>query len=155
MCDRSICRSFIHPAVLAAIRRSGRNKSGGGVGGLKTTASENMEIAKALWQLFYAMLIFACYLLFIIFVAPFGFGFATIVSALSSFRGRSYLSATIAVFTGILLEALAFWIWIVSWIFGNPAHYRWRPWGLPASRYAGSRQRVGGGERPRIALTPG
>jgi hypothetical protein len=63
-----------------------------------------MEIAKALRQLSYAMLIFAGYLLFMIFVAPFGFGFATFVSAWSSFRGRSYLSATVAVFTGILLE---------------------------------------------------
>jgi hypothetical protein len=64
-----------------------------------------MEIAKALWQLSYAMLIFAGYLLFMVFVTPFGFGFATFVSAWSSFRGGSYLSATIAVFTGILLES--------------------------------------------------
>jgi hypothetical protein len=61
-----------------------------------------MEIAKALWQLSYAMLIFAGYLLFIVFVAPFGFGFAAFVSAWNSFRGRSYLSATIAVFYGNL-----------------------------------------------------
>jgi hypothetical protein len=67
-----------------------------------------MEIAKALWQLSYAMLIFAGYLLFMIFVAPFGFGFATFVSAWSSFRGRSYLSATVAVFTAILLEVFGF-----------------------------------------------
>jgi hypothetical protein len=40
-----------------------------------------MEIAKALWQLSYAMLIFACYLLFMVFVAPFGFGFAAFVNA--------------------------------------------------------------------------
>jgi hypothetical protein len=52
-----------------------------------------MEIAKALWQLSYAMLIFACYLLFMVFVAPFGFGFAAFVSAWNSFRGRGYLSA--------------------------------------------------------------
>jgi hypothetical protein len=63
-----------------------------------------MEIAKGLWQLSYAMLIFAGYLLFIVFVAPFGFGVAAFVSAWNSFRGRSYLSATIAVFAGILLE---------------------------------------------------
>jgi hypothetical protein len=85
-----------------------------------------MEIAKALWQLSYAMVIFACYLLFMVFVAPFGFGFAAFVSAWNSFRGRGYLSATIAVFTGILLEAIAFGIWIAvaSWIFGNPVQYR-------------------------------
>ncbi|WP_159011077.1 hypothetical protein [Bradyrhizobium sp. S69] len=85
-----------------------------------------MEIAKALWQLSYAMLIFAGYLLFMIFVAPFSFGFAAFVSAWNSFRGRSYLSATIAVFTGILLELFGFGIWIAvaSWIFGNPVQYR-------------------------------
>jgi hypothetical protein len=85
-----------------------------------------MEIAKALWQLPYAMLIFAGYLLFMVFVAPFGFGFASFVSAWNSFRGRSYLFATIAVFTGILLEVFAFGIWIAvaSWIFGNPFQYR-------------------------------
>ena len=85
-----------------------------------------MEIAKALWQLSNAMLIFAGYLLFMVFVAPFGFGFAAFVSAWNSFRGRRYLSATIAVFTGILLEVFAFGIWIAvaSWIFGNPVHYR-------------------------------
>ena len=85
-----------------------------------------MEIAKALWQLSYAILIFAGYLLFMVFVATFGFGFAAFVSAWNSFRGRSYLSATIAVFTGILLEVFAFGIWIAaaSWIFGNPVQYR-------------------------------
>jgi len=56
-------------------------------GKTQTAASEDMEIAKALWQLSYAMLIFAGYLIFMIFVAPFGFGFATFVSAWSSFRG--------------------------------------------------------------------
>jgi hypothetical protein len=122
----AICRSFLHPAALAAIQRSGRNKSRSAVGGPQTAAPENMEIAKALWQLSCAMLIFAGYLLFMIFVAPFGFGFATFVSAWSSFRGRSYLSATVAVFTRILLEVFGFGIWIVvaSWIFGNPAQYR-------------------------------
>jgi len=49
-----------------------------------------MEIAKALWQLSYAMLIFAGYLLFMVFVAPFGFGFAALVSAWNTLRGRSY-----------------------------------------------------------------
>jgi hypothetical protein len=85
-----------------------------------------MEIAKALWQLSYAMLIFAGYLLFTVFVAPFGFGFAAFVSAWNSFRGRSYLSTAIAVSTGILLEVFAFGIWIAlaSWIFGNPVQYR-------------------------------
>jgi hypothetical protein len=85
-----------------------------------------MEIAKALWQLSYAMLVFAGYLLFMVFVAPFGFGFAAFVSAWNSFRGRSYSSATIAVFTGIFLEGFAFGIWIAvaSWIFGNPVQYR-------------------------------
>ena len=85
-----------------------------------------MEIAKALWQLSYAMLIFAGYLLITVFVAPFGFGFSAFVSAWDSFRGRSYLSATIAVFTGILLEVFGFGIWIAvaSWIFGNPVQYR-------------------------------
>jgi hypothetical protein len=85
-----------------------------------------METAKALWQLSYAMLIFASYLLFMVFVAPFGFGFAAFVSAWSSLRGRSYLSVTIAVFKGILLEAFGFGIWIVvaSWIFGSPVQYR-------------------------------
>ena len=85
-----------------------------------------MEIAKALWQLSYAILIFAGYLLFMLFVAPFGFGFAALVSAWNSFRGRSYLSATIAVFTGILLEVFGFGIWIVvaSRIFGSPVQYR-------------------------------
>jgi hypothetical protein len=88
--------------------------------------SEHMEIAKALWQLSYAILIFAGYLLFMVFVAPFGFGFASFVSAWNSFRARSYLSATIAVFTGILLEVFGFGIWIVvaSWIFGSPVQYR-------------------------------
>src|ERR1700730_19144933 len=87
-----------------------------------------MEIAKALWQLSYAMLIFACYLLFMVFVAPFGFGFAALVSAWNSFRGRSYLSAAIGVFTGIFLEVFGFGIWIAvaSWIFGNPAQFRCR-----------------------------
>jgi hypothetical protein len=75
-----------------------------------------MEIAKALWQLSYAMLIFAGYLLFMFFVAPFSLGFAVFVSAWNSFRGRSYLSATIAGFTGILLEVLAFGIWIAVWL---------------------------------------
>jgi hypothetical protein len=85
-----------------------------------------MEIAKALWQLSYAMSIFACYLLFMVFVAPFGFGFAAFVSARNSFRGQSYLSAAIAVFTGIFLEVFGFGIWIAlaSWIFGNPAQFR-------------------------------
>jgi hypothetical protein len=85
-----------------------------------------MEIAKALWQLSYAMLIFAGYLLFMVFVTPFGFGFAAFVSAWSSFRERSYLSATVAVFTGILLEIFGFGIWIAvaSWIFGSPVQYR-------------------------------
>jgi hypothetical protein len=85
-----------------------------------------MEIAKALWQLSYAMLIFAGYLLFIVFVAPFSFGFPAFVSAWNSFRGRSYLSATIAVFMGILLEVFGFgtWIAVASWIFGNPVQYR-------------------------------
>jgi hypothetical protein len=85
-----------------------------------------MEIAKALWQLSYAMLIFAGYLLFIVFVAPFGFGYSAFVSAWNSFCARSYLSATIAVLTGILLEVFAFGIWIAvaSWIFGNPVQYR-------------------------------
>jgi hypothetical protein len=85
-----------------------------------------MEIAKALWQLSYATLIFAGYLLFMLFVAPFGFGFAALVSAWNSFRGRSYLSAAIAVFAGILLEVFGFGIWIVvaSWIFGSPVQYR-------------------------------
>ena len=95
-------------------------------GKTQTAASEDMEIAKALWQLSYAMLIFAGYLVFMVFVAPFGFGFATFVSAWSSFRGGSYWSATIAVFTGILLEVFGFGIWIVvaSWIFGSPVQYR-------------------------------
>jgi hypothetical protein len=85
-----------------------------------------MEIANALWQLSYAMLIFAGYLLFVVFVAPFGFGFAAFVSAWNSFRGRSYLSAAVAVFTGIFLEVFGFGIWIAvaSWIFGNPAQFR-------------------------------
>jgi hypothetical protein len=85
-----------------------------------------MEIANALWQLSYAMLIFAGYLPFVVFVAPFGFGFAAFVSAWNSFRGRSYLSAAVAVFTGIFLEVFGFGIWIAvaSWIFGNPAQFR-------------------------------
>ena len=85
-----------------------------------------MEITKALWQLFYAILIFATYVLCMVFVAPFGFGFAAFVSAWNSFRGRSYLSATIAVSKGILLETFGFGIWIVvaSWIFGSPVQYR-------------------------------
>jgi len=84
-----------------------------------------MEIAKALWQLFYALLILG-YLLFMVFIAPFGFGFASFVSAWNSFLARSYLSATIAVFTGFLLEVFGFGIWIVvaSWIFGSPVQYR-------------------------------
>jgi hypothetical protein len=85
-----------------------------------------MEIAKALLQLSYAMLIFAGYLLFMVFVAPFGFGFAAFVSAWNSFRERSYASAAIAAFTGILLEVFGFGIWIAvaSWIFGSPVQYR-------------------------------
>jgi hypothetical protein len=88
-----------------------------------------MEIAKALWQLSYAMSIFAGYLLFTVFVAPFGLGFAAFASAWISFRGRSYMSAAVAVFTGILLEVFAFgsWIAVASWIFGNPVQYRRRP----------------------------
>jgi hypothetical protein len=85
-----------------------------------------MEIAEAFWQLCSAMLIFAGYLLFFVFVAPFSYRIASFVSARNSLRGRSYLSATIAVFTGILLEMLGFGIWIAlaSWIFGNPVQYR-------------------------------
>jgi hypothetical protein len=92
----------------------------------QTAASGSMEVTKALWQLSYAILIFAGYLLFMIFVAPFGFGFAAFVSAWSSFRRRSYLSAVIAVSRGILLEAFGFGIWIVvsSCIFGSPVQYR-------------------------------
>ncbi len=71
-------------------------------GNSNSSVRKNMEIAKALWQLSYAMLIFAGYLLFMVFVAPFGFGFAALVSAWNSFRGRSYLSAAMAVFTGNL-----------------------------------------------------
>ena len=95
-------------------------------GRLERQRPKNMEIAKALWQLSYAMLIFAGYLLFMVLVAPFGFGFASFVSAWNSFRGRSYLSAAIAVFTGILLEVFGFGIWIAvaSWIFGSPVQYR-------------------------------
>ena len=93
---------------------------------LKQQRPKNMEIAKALWHLSSAMLIFAGFLLFMVFVAPFGFGFASFVSAWNSFRARSYLSATIAVFTGILLEVFGFGIWIVvaSRIFGSPVQYR-------------------------------
>jgi hypothetical protein len=58
-----------------------------------------MEIAEAFWQLCSAMLIFAGYLLFFVFVAPFSYRIASFVSARNSLRGRSYLSATIAVFT--------------------------------------------------------
>jgi hypothetical protein len=85
-----------------------------------------MEIAEALWQLCSAMLIFAGYLLFFVFVAPFSYGIASFVSAWNSLRGRSYLSATIAVSTGLLLEVFGFGIWIAlaSWLFGNPVHYR-------------------------------
>jgi hypothetical protein len=85
-----------------------------------------MEIAKALWQLSYAMLIFTGYLLFMVFVAPFSFGFAAFVSPWNSFLGRNYLTATLAVFTGIFLEVFGFGIWIAvaSWIFGNPVQYR-------------------------------
>jgi hypothetical protein len=95
-------------------------------GRLERQRPKNMEIAKALWQLSYAMLIFAGYLLFMVFVAPFGFGFAALVSAWNSFLGRSYLSAAIGVLTGIFLEAFGFGIWIAvaSWIFGNPAQFR-------------------------------
>jgi hypothetical protein len=62
----------------------------------------------------------------VVFVAPFGFGFAAFVSAWSTIRGRRYLSAAIAVFTGIFLEVFGFGIWIAvaSWIFGNPAQFR-------------------------------
>ena len=45
-----------------------------------------MEITKALWQLFYAILIFAAYALCMVFVAPFGFGLAAFASAWTSFR---------------------------------------------------------------------
>jgi hypothetical protein len=85
-----------------------------------------MEIAKALWQLSSAILIFAGYLLFFVFVSPFSYGIAAFVFAWNSFLGRSYLSATLAVFTAILFEVLGFGIWIAlaSWIFGNPAQYR-------------------------------
>jgi hypothetical protein len=48
-----------------------------------------MEIAKALWQLSYAMLIFASYSLVMAFVAPSGFGYTAFVAAWNSFRGRS------------------------------------------------------------------
>jgi hypothetical protein len=85
-----------------------------------------MEIAEALWQLCSAMLIFAGYLLFFVFVAPFSYGIASFVSAWSSFLGRNYLPAALAVFTGTLLEVFGFGIWIAlaSWIFGNPVQYR-------------------------------
>jgi hypothetical protein len=85
-----------------------------------------MEIAQALLQLCYAMLIFAGYLLFAVFVAPFSYGIASLIFAWNSFRGRNYLSATIAVFTGILFEALGLGIWIAlaSWIFGSPDQFR-------------------------------
>jgi hypothetical protein len=59
-------------------------------------------------------------------VAPFGFGFASFVSAWNSFRGGSFFTAAIAIFIGIVLEILAVGIWIAaaSWIFGNPDQYR-------------------------------
>ena len=136
------------PGSPAAIRQTGRNKSwrrattshmvshsnkeppsGGRVGllsGVGTSSTENMEITKALWQLFYAILIFAAYVLCMVFVAPFGFGLAAFASAWTSFREGSFLPAAIAVFTGILMELLAVGIWIAiaSWIFGNPDQYR-------------------------------
>jgi hypothetical protein len=85
-----------------------------------------MEIAKALWQLFCAILIFATYVLCMVFVAPFGFGLAAFASSWTSFREGSFLPAAIAVFTGILTEPLAVGIWIAvaSWIFGSPDQYR-------------------------------
>jgi hypothetical protein len=85
-----------------------------------------MEIPEALWQLCSAMLIFAGYLLFFVFVAPFSYEIASFVSAWNSLRGRNYLSASIAVFTGLLLEVFGFGIWIAlaSWLFGNPVQYR-------------------------------
>jgi hypothetical protein len=85
-----------------------------------------MEITKALWQLFYAILIFAAYVLCMVFVAPFGFGLAAFASAWTRFREGSFLPAAIAVFTGILMELLAVGIWIAiaSWIFGSPDQYR-------------------------------
>jgi hypothetical protein len=69
------------------------------------------------------------YLLFFVFVAPFSYGIASFVSAWNSLRGRSYLSATTTVFTGLLLEVFGFGIWIAlaSWVFGNPVQYRSRP----------------------------
>jgi hypothetical protein len=74
----------------------------------------------------YAMLIFAGYSVFMVFVAPFGSGFAAFATAWNSFRGRSYFSAAIAVFTGIFLEVFGFGVWIAvaSWIFGNPVQFR-------------------------------
>jgi len=92
----------------------------------QTAASEDMEIAKALLQLSYEVLLFACYLLFLVFVAPFSFGLAAFVSAWNSLRGQNYVSATTAVSIGILMEIFGFGLWIVvaSWIFGSPVQYR-------------------------------
>jgi hypothetical protein len=44
----------------------------------------------------------------------------------TSFRVRSFLTAAIAVFAGILLEVFAVGIWtaVASWIFGSPVQYR-------------------------------
>jgi hypothetical protein len=85
-----------------------------------------MEIAKALWQLFCAILIFATYVLCMVFVAPSGFGLAAFASSWTSFRKGSFLPVAIAVFTGILMELLAVGIWlaVASWIFGSPDQYR-------------------------------
>jgi hypothetical protein len=93
---------------------------------LKQQRPMNMEIAKALWQLSYATLIFAGYLLFMIFVAPLVLDLLRWFSHGTAFAGEVTCPSPFAVFTGIFLEVFGFGVWIAvaSWIFGNPVQFR-------------------------------
>jgi hypothetical protein len=98
-----------------------------------------MEIAKAFWQLSYAtqrshaMLIFRDVdfrvllafhgLRVMVFVAPFGFGFAAFVSVGTAFAGKASCLPPLPL-TRIFLEVFGIRIAVASWIFGNPVQYR-------------------------------
>jgi hypothetical protein len=69
-----------------------------------------MEIAKALWQLSYAMLIFAGYLLFVVFVAPFGFGLRHSFPHGAAFAGEATCPPPLPFFPGIFPEVFGFGI---------------------------------------------
>jgi hypothetical protein len=122
---RAIRRSFLHPAVLAAIRRSGRNKSGSAVGDLKQQrpkyGNSQSALAAVLRDVDFRGLLAFHGLRGTVWIWICGIRFR-----MEQLSRAKLLSAAIAVFAGILLEVFGFGIWIVvaSWIFGSPVQYR-------------------------------